>query len=99
MFSLKYGTIPIVRATGGLQDTVRDPNEGHRPGTGFKFDRFRAVDLVRAVRRAVKIFQDQASWQAMMLEAMAQDFSLHRSAKEYLAVFDRTIAARRAKKK
>jgi glycogen synthase len=57
------------------------------------------VDLVRAVRRAVKIFQDQASWQAMMLGAMAQDFSLHRSAKEYLAVFDRTIAARRAKKK
>jgi glycogen synthase len=47
----------------------------------------------------VKIFQDQASWQALMLEAMAQDFSLHRAAQEYLAVFDRTIAARRAKKK
>ena len=99
MFSLKYGTIPIVRATGGLHDTVIDPNEGHRPGTGFKFDRFRAVDLVRAVRRSMEIFQDQASWRAMMLEAMAQDFSLDRSAMEYLAVFEEAVAARRAKKR
>lgn len=99
MFSIKYGTIPIVRATGGLQDTIIDPNEDHRPGTGFKFDRFRAVDLVRAVRRAVKTFQNQASWKAMMLEAMSQDFSMHRSAKKYLTVFEKAIAARRTDKR
>jgi len=98
MFSLKYGTIPIVRATGGLKDTVLDPNEDHGPGTGFKFDRFHPADLVLAVRRAIGAFQDRKVWHAMMLKAMAQDFSWHHSAKEYLTVFERAVAARRAQK-
>jgi starch synthase len=98
MYSLKYGTIPIVRATGGFQDTVIDPNDDHRPATGFKFGPFQAPDLIRAVHRAVETFQDQEKWQAMMLEAMSQDFSWQRSAKKYLAVFDRAMAARRVKK-
>jgi len=95
MFSLKYGTIPIVRAIGGLKDTIRDPNEYRRPGTGFKFDRFQASDLVEAIRRAVKTFWDAKDWNSMMIKAMAQDFSWRSSAKEYLAVFDQAIAARR----
>jgi len=94
MFSLKYGTIPIVRATGGLQDTVIDPNEGHSPGTGFKFDRFHSHEMILAVRRAIEAFQHRKLWQAMMRKAMAQDFSWEHSAKEYLAVFERAIAAK-----
>ena len=96
MFSLKYGTVPVVRATGGLDDTVFDPNEGHRHGTGFKFALFRARDLVRAVRRAVKAFEDQKGWRAMMIEAMARDFSWQRSAEAYLEVFKRAVSSRRA---
>jgi starch synthase len=99
MFSLKYGTIPIVRATGGLQDTVIDPNEGHSPGTGFKFDRFHSDELIIAVRRVIEAFQNREVWQAMMRGAMAQDFSWEHSAKEYLAVFERAIATKRAKGK
>ena len=97
MFSLKYGTIPVVRATGGLEDTVTDPNEGDSPGTGFKFKAFKAEALLKAVARAVEAFQDRDAWQAMMLEGMAKDFSWERSAKEYLAVFERAVAARREK--
>ncbi|MFB0521493.1 MAG: glycogen synthase GlgA [Desulfatiglandales bacterium] len=99
MFSLKYGTIPIVRGTGGLQDTIIDPNENQGPGTGFKFYPFQSADLILAVRRAIEAFQDRQVWQAMMREAMAQDFSWHRSAREYLTVFERAIAARRAERK
>ena len=99
MFGLKYGTIPIVRATGGLQDTVFDPDEGRQSSTGFKFDLFEAADLVQAVRRAIDTFQDRERWRIMMLEAMAQDFSWSRSAKQYLTVFERAVVAQHGEKK
>ena len=97
MFGLRYGTIPIVRATGGLQDTVIDPGDDHGAGTGFKFDQFRARDLIRAVGRAITAFQDGNVWRKMMRKAMTQDFSWHRSAKEYLGIFERAMGARRGK--
>ncbi len=98
MFSLKYGTIPVVRATGGLEDTVTDPNEGDTPGTGFKFEAFKAEALLKALARAVETFRNRKAWQAIMLEGMAKNFSWERSAKEYLAVFERAVAARRGEK-
>jgi len=99
MFSLKYGTIPIVRATGGLQDTVIDPNEAHSPGTGFKFDRFHKDDLIAAVHRAIEAFKNRKIWQAMMRKAMAQDFSWAHSAKEYIDVFEQAVASKLGRKK
>jgi len=98
MFSLKYGTIPVVRATGGLKDTVADPDEAHGPATGFKFEAFESAAMLKAVSRAVDAFHDRDAWQAMMLEGMAKDFSWERSAKEYLRVFEHAIAARRGEK-
>jgi len=98
MFSLKYGTIPVVRATGGLKDTVADPDEAHGPATGFKFEAFESAAMLKAVARAVEAFQDRDAWQAMMLEGMAKDFSWERSAKEYLRVFEHAVAVRRGKK-
>ncbi len=95
MFSLKYGTIPVVRATGGLRDTVVDPTEKQGPGTGFKFHAFNSADLVIAVRRAIEVFQDRKNWRAMMRKAMDQDFSWERSASEYIDVFEKAIATRR----
>jgi len=97
MFGLKYGTVPVVRATGGLKDTVTDPDEAHGPATGFKFEAFESVAMLKAIRRAVEAFHDRDAWQAMMREGMAKDFSWERSAKEYLRVFERAIAARREK--
>jgi starch synthase len=98
MFSLKYGTIPVVRATGGLVDTVTDPNEGDTPGTGFKFEAFKSEALLKAVGRATKTFRNREAWRAMMLEGMDRDFSWEHSAKEYLAVFERAVADRRGEK-
>jgi len=99
MFSLKYGTIPIVRATGGLQDTVIDPNEARSPGTGFKFDRFHKDELIAAVRRAIEAFRNRKIWQAMMRKATAQDFSWEHSAKEYIDVFEQAVASKLGRKK
>lgn len=95
MCALHYGTIPIVRATGGLRDTVLDPNEGDGHGTGFKFSRFQSGELIKAIERAYGVFQERKRWKAMMLNAMAREFFWRDSAREYLAVFDQAIAARR----
>ncbi len=92
MYSLKYGTIPVVRATGGLKDTVIDPNEKMGIGTGFKFDRFQAADLAEAVKRTLRAFEQPDLWQKMIREGMDQDFSWRRSANEYLNLFERALA-------
>ena len=97
MFSLNYGTIPIVRATGGLKDIVLDPDDNHGPGTGFKFYQFLAKDLTQVVRRAVKAFEDKEGWRRMMTEAMARKFLWRDSAEKYLSVFERAVEDRRGK--
>jgi starch synthase len=94
MFSLKYGTVPIVRATGGLNDTIVDLEENGL-GTGFKFRRFHSKALARAARRAVELHKNPEGWRKMMLNGMAQDFSWDRSAREYLKVYEFAAAAKR----
>jgi len=87
MYSMKYGTIPIVRATGGLDDSVQefDPREGS--GTGFKFERLASDALVRAVDRAVRLYADKTAWTRLMQNAMAADFSWGRAAEEYALLY------------
>jgi starch synthase len=100
MYSLKYGTVPIVRATGGLNDTVRDSrNNKCNPDetTGFKFNRFLSQAMVRAVRRAVDAYKNRDTWRAMMLRGMAEDFSWDRSAREYINVFEKALERRRSR--
>ena len=97
MYSLKYGTVPIVRATGGLNDTVRDTRNNSGDSTGFKFDRFLASAMVRAVRRAVDAYKDREAWRAMMLRGMAEDFSWDRSAREYIGIFEKAVERRRSR--
>jgi len=92
MYSLKYGTIPVVRAAGGLKVTAMDPGKKRGQGTGYKFDRFQAADLVEGVKRAVRTFEQPDLWQKMMREAMDQDFSWRRSANEYLNPFEMTLS-------
>jgi starch synthase len=92
MHSLKYGTIPVARATGGLSDTIVDPDEGRGEGTGFKFDRFHAADLVAAAARAIRAWEHPHLWKVMQQNAMAQDFSWRRSAEAYLRLFEQTVS-------
>ncbi len=83
LYALKYGTIPVVRATGGLDDTVQayDPRTGR--GTGFKFAPYTSAALVGAVRQAILLHKQPKKWQKLMGHAMAGDFSWRASALEY----------------
>jgi starch synthase len=95
MYSLAYGTIPVVRATGGLDDTIEpfDPKTG--TGNGFKFAEVTADALRRTVREAVALHKRPEAWRRLIQNAMACDFSWNRSAKEYETLYEE-IARRRA---
>jgi len=84
MYSLRYGTVPIVRATGGLDDTIED-------GTGFKFEDYAARALLAAIRAASTAFQDRKGWEAMMRRSMLKDYSWRVSASEYAALCQRLL--------
>jgi starch synthase len=89
IYSLKYGTVPIVRATGGLDDTIEpwDPRTGK--GTGFKFTEYNGESLLLTVKQALTAYRDQTSWQILMRNGMTKDFSWNASAREYGKVYDR----------
>lgn len=89
IYSLKYGTVPIVRATGGLDDTVEPWDARTGKGTGFKFFEYNGESLLLTVKAALQAFRDQASWQVLMRNGMSKDFSWGASAKEYIKVYDR----------
>jgi starch synthase len=86
IYSLKYGTVPVVRATGGLDDTIDE-------GTGFKFRDYSGDALLETVRAALKAYQDLDSWTRRMLRGMEKDFSWSASAGEYLELYRRLVAS------
>ncbi len=94
IYSLKYGTVPIVRATGGLDDTIEswDPKTGK--GTGFRFSEYNGESLLLTIKQALQAFRDQTSWQILMRNGMNKDFSWNASAKEYVRVYERVRQAR-----
>jgi 1,4-alpha-glucan branching enzyme len=83
LYSLKYGTIPIVRATGGLKDSVEEFDPSTGKGNGFRFDHYDGAGLLAAVDRALAVFRRKEQWQTLMRIAMAADYSWDRSAREY----------------
>jgi len=87
IYSLRYGTVPVVRATGGLDDTIEE-------GTGFKFAEYTGTALLGAIRGAVAAYADREGWQAMMHRGMEKDFSWRTSAAAYSALYRRLLAAR-----
>jgi len=89
MYSLKYGTIPVVRKTGGLADTVVEVNVNKRKGTGFLFSAYDPDALWKAIEKALQCFADKELWRQLIQQAMAQDFSWSRSAREYLRLYQR----------
>jgi len=95
MYSLKYGTVPIVRATGGLDDTIEEWDAVKGTGTGFKFEGFDPKDLLVEIDRAIEAFHDKKGWTRLMRNGMAQDYSWSRPAKQYVKVYEEA-AQRRA---
>jgi starch synthase len=89
IYSLKYGTVPIVRATGGLDDTIEPWDARTSRGTGFKFSDYNGEALLLTIKEALKAFRDQTSWQALMRNGMNKDFSWNNSAKEYGRIYER----------
>ncbi|HTA24620.1 MAG TPA: glycogen synthase GlgA [Terriglobales bacterium] len=89
IYSLKYGTVPIVRATGGLDDTIEPWDARTGRGTGFKFSDYNGEALLLTIKDALKAFRDQTSWQTLMRNGMDKDFSWNNSAKEYGRIYER----------
>ena len=92
MYSLRYGTLPVVHATGGLFDTVRnfDPRTGE--GTGFTFDEYSPQALLNTLRWALDVYTDRDTWRRMQRAAMSEDFSWTASAREYAKIYERVAS-------
>ncbi|GAB6171757.1 glycogen synthase GlgA [Paradesulfitobacterium aromaticivorans] len=89
MIAMRYGTIPVVRETGGLKDTIMPYNETTGTGNGFSFANYNAHELLYAVQRALKIFQeDKQAWEHIRQNALTSDFSWERSAQEYIGIYE-----------
>lgn len=93
IFSMRYGTVPIVRETGGLKDTVIPYNVFTREGTGFSFANYNAHEMKDAIARALEVYKNKEEWEHLMRSCMRQDFSWENSAREYKALYN-TILAR-----
>ncbi|WP_158793869.1 glycogen synthase GlgA [Granulicella sp. L60] len=92
IYSLKYGTVPVVRATGGLEDTIDEQPFGG--GNGFKFWGYSPSALMDALHRALGTFQNKDEWTRMMRRGMTQDFSWDKPAHEYVRVYERVVENR-----
>ena len=98
LISLRYGTIPIVRATGGLAETVTDYDSDNGKGNGFSFNNFSSDEMLDAVRRALKIYHEKPEdWDKLILRALQTDFSWNRSAKKYEELYLHAIGKKAGK--
>lgn len=91
MYSLKYGTVPIVREVGGLADTVVDYDPDSGEGTGFVFTEYTPEGMLEAVKRAVALFGKRRSWTKLMKAGMRQNFSWKKSAQKYHELFEQLV--------
>ena len=96
MYSLKYGTVPIVRATGGLDDSIEPWDEATGEGTGFKFTEYTGDALLTTIQDALKTFGDKPAWQKLILNGMQKDFSWTASAREYVKIYERLVPVKAA---
>jgi starch synthase len=87
MYALKYGTVPVVRATGGLDDTIVPFDPATGKGNGFKFGPYTPEALMDAVEEAVRLYSQTATWRALMTNGMKEDFSWDRSARRYIELY------------
>jgi starch synthase len=91
IYSLKYGTVPVVRATGGLDDTIEDYDPLAGTGNGFKFVDYTGPAFLGAVKRALAVYVNKKLWRQVIANGMKCDFSWEKSAKEYLELYRRVV--------
>ncbi len=87
LISLKYGTLPIVRKTGGLKDSIIPFNKFTNEGTGFGFENYEAGDLAHAINSSLETYNDKPTWKTLVKRVMLEDFSWEQSAKKYLSLY------------
>jgi starch synthase len=95
MIALRYGALPVVRATGGLADTVRDYDPATGAGNGFTFQAYDSMALFAAIVRALETYRHRSTWQQLMARAMSADHSWTTSARRYAELYRRAVALRR----
>lgn len=91
LIALRYGAIPVVRETGGLNDTVQSFNEIEETGNGFSFKNFNAHDMLYTVRRALYYYHQPDKWTKLVTGAMSQDYSWKASAQKYLSLYEELV--------
>jgi starch synthase len=95
MYSLRYGTIPVVRATGGLDDTIDSYEAASDHGNGFKFEAYDAEVLLATLQRALTLYRDRAAWERLMQRGMQADFSWVQSARAYADLYATALTKQR----
>jgi starch synthase len=91
MLALRYGSVPVVRRTGGLADTVIDHDAKTGTGTGFVFADYSSDALVACVQRAIAVYGQPAAWKRLMRTGMQNDFSWKHSAQEYVTIYKKAM--------
>ncbi|HEX2946466.1 MAG TPA: glycogen/starch synthase [Clostridia bacterium] len=95
IISLRYGTIPVVRATGGLAETITDYDSDSEKGNGFSFNNFSSDEMLDAVDRALKVYRERpGEWEKLIVRALETDYSWNRSAKKYEELYTHAIGKR-----
>jgi starch synthase len=95
MYSLRYGTIPVVHATGGLDDTIESYDPAAECGNGFKFAAYDAEAMLATLQRALTLYRDRPAWEGLMRRGMQTDFSWTKSAQAYTELYAKVLAKRR----
>src|SRR5262249_7394056 len=95
MYSLKYGTVPLVRGVGGLDDTIQNFERTTERGNGYKFYEYSADRLMEKFYEALMVYYDRDVWRRLQRNCMQEDFSWERAAHSYLDTYHRVAAARR----
>ncbi len=89
IYALKYGTIPIVRATGGLDDTIQQFDQNSGEGTGFRFVQYETGPFLDQIKEALKVFEDRPGWMRLVESGMRADFSWEKSARDYVSLYEK----------
>jgi len=87
LHAMKYGTIPVVRNTGGLKDTVERVDNAGKRGNGFKFEKIDSLEMIEVVKRAISLYKNKKVWNKIMLRAMKKDFSYEVASKKYIELY------------
>ncbi|MFC4100934.1 glycogen synthase GlgA [Paenibacillus xanthanilyticus] len=96
LLALRYRSVPIVRETGGLRDTVRSYEEGTGEGNGFSFAWYNAHDMLYTIRRALGLYRDEKTWEKIVSNGVKEDYSWSKSAKAYMALYQELVSRRKA---